>query len=407
MGGFKTTFPWTWAILASRNARSFWKTLFLVIVIALFATEARAWIFRWQARQMLNDLRALEMDKTPAAQALKLRDKWPPWRLGPFSQSGREACTVDRCKFDVAVMEWDWLVRHSWSDRWWGSPLRGVTRAFEHFGLRRSDAVGEITIRHGLVTGLSAVVTTWTRDEHWQFMLIAYATVRPNLFLNSPPDDHPNLHVRFQGPPNHGGCHPCKMTRAEYTSQISRDLFLKVTNFDLSCLTSFRLCNQYGDMMPDVKRMVEQEGAHEVVERLKRDYPCTTRTIETLGRDVMAIAVMRVRQVGVGRFASVIEYDGVEMPQNGTQEVEYDLVEKLKWRREEPVPSRVEHEFEFSGPMVDSQTHLLSREWFRPGERLIVFLDPPRIGCGAVPANAANLQAVRAGIAEDRSDDFQ
>lgn len=406
MSRLRSAFPWTWAVVASRKARRFWKILFLVLLVAVCATEARAWLFRWQARQLLNDLRALEMNKTPAEQALNLREKWPAWDL-PIPESRKQPCKQERCDFDVAVMEWDWLVRLSLEDRWWASALKGVTRTLEPFGLRWSYVAGTVKIRHGLVVGVSIDVTTTTREGSWQFALISSAHANPNLVFRIAPDERPNLHVRFQGPPNHGGCKPCKMTLAEYTPQISRDEFLKVTSFDLACLTSLRLCNQYGDMMPEVKRMVESDEAREVVERLSRVFPCTTRTVETLGRDVHSIARMRVRRLGKGHAAGVSEYEGVLIPVNGVQEVEYDLVDKLKWHGEESTPKSLEHVFGLSGAMVDPQTHLLSREWFRPGKELIVFLDPPRPGCGAVPATPDNLRAVQAGIAEDRSEDWK
>src|SRR5690242_6257017 len=77
MSQFRRLFPWTWAVTASRRARKVWTILFLVIVIGCAAINVRAWIFRWQARIFLNDVRSLEMGKTPSQVALNLARKYP------------------------------------------------------------------------------------------------------------------------------------------------------------------------------------------------------------------------------------------------------------------------------------------------------------------------------------------
>ncbi len=50
-------------------------TLGIAVVLLLAGIHARAWVFRWQARRLLNEARALEMGKTPGAEALKLKQR--------------------------------------------------------------------------------------------------------------------------------------------------------------------------------------------------------------------------------------------------------------------------------------------------------------------------------------------
>jgi hypothetical protein len=269
--------------------------------------------------------------------------------------------------------------------------------------LRPSEITGVVTIRHRLVTRAGVFVNTATRIGGRRFMLRADAMARPNLFPNAPSDEHPNLQVQYVGSPDHGGCTGCRLTRAFYTPQISRAEFLRVTDFDLSCFTSFRLCKDFGDMMPEVKRIVEEDAR---LARASGEQPrrCTVRTIRTMGRDEMTIALMQVKRVGEGHPASKFVFDGVSMPDAGEQLVDYKLIEKLKWRSDEPERTRVRHQVWFSGAMVDETTHLLSNEIFRPGREVIVFLGTWSRDCGAIPATAENLAAVRAGIADDRDE---
>ncbi len=231
-----------------------------------------------------------------------------------------------------------------------------------------------VTIRHGTVVGVSAGVMAESRDRDSQVEVIAAASAWPRLEHYRAPDEHPNLYVSSAG---RNACSGCVVTAAAFTPPISRGEFLQITDFDLSCFTKLGLCHDSDEMLPQVKRIAD-EDERRTKSRDNNAPVCTERAIRTLGRDSLRVVVLD---------GDVVEASGG---------FDYKVVQRLKWT--EFGPGHIRQAID---PLQWS-----SKKAFAPGERLIVFFWTPGSSCDVVPATAENLAAVNAGIAEDKTEEW-
>jgi len=406
MAGFRDTFPWTYAVGRFLLRKMPLTAAILgVIAVTLLGIQARAWVFRWQARRFVDQVRALEVGRSPAAQAFALRRAWGDPKL--YTPPSERPCTPERCDFTIGTSEW--ITASRWMSQLLpgtSCPLpRGLLFLPQRFGMRASWASANIKIRHGSVIGVSLDVSTATQEDEWCFFLFADITAWPNLWIRrSAPDWHPNFDVHYQGPPNHGGCTGCRGTEVSYTPQISRAEFLQLTQFDLSCLTGFHLCEHYADLLPAMRPIVEAD--ERLAHSRNEAQSCSTRSVEALGRDARSVALMQVESVGPGRPARIVDYDGVQMWHAGEQSVTYAVLQVMKLRHG-AIQTRRAEQFLFRGALVDPATHVLRRDWFYPGKKLIVFDDAAPLSCSVLPATEENLAAVRRGISEDMEDTWK
>jgi hypothetical protein len=391
MPSLKALFPYTCAIarvVLQRRVRWGALIVFCTWVAIGIPINIRARIYRRDAQRMLNDLRALRMLNTPGSVALALRDRY---EMRDVSWSGKVAqpCTAENCVFMIATRwepAWDFALSHPRFERL----VPSLVGLWYRFGLRLvNETYGTVTVQRGLVTAIDFDITTQLMDERDARLLAGGQTV--NNFSNHAEAWDIALHPNFAfWQPN--SCKFCRDKHVLYTQQISASDFQRLTNFDLSCLTSWSGCNDPAEIMP---AYALQERA-DAMDHPKTLLPgCLPGMVRAHARDFPFVALVKVLRAGPVTEERP-EFEDDSSRHNFRQWADYELVQELKPESARRIQSK--HFMHGSGEPIAS-------ELLRTGNRLIVFARESRSSyvqkCGITVATPENLEQAKAGVADD------
>ena len=360
---------------------------FLALVAAI---QIRGWLFERQVRSIVETFKQIQLEKTPAEVAFRLREQYRPylWQ-NPYTRQG--PCSRQHCRFEVTLEECSsiaWLLSH----HSWTAPIARVTlRILGPLGLRPNALYASLQIDNGAVSGVYVALDAMALKGWASYDL--YGSVSTVRNFGS------RWHDRYLAQsPNYealvpGGCTTCYLVA--FTHDASREEYERALNFDYSCLRKFLGCSTQAELMPAVARHMELVKQHPGP-KLADFENCDLAAVRLMGRDADAVAVVKIKTV-------------VTPPATGPwRYVSYAPLLILKpslWSR--PKWEHIGYDVEAATRISDHKPGQLSPELFRPGTvRIAIFLpfegSNPQSDCAVVPNTSENLNAVRKGIADDR-----
>jgi hypothetical protein len=224
---------------------------FLLLIAAVWSSSYYAqWALRWRAEHMLADIRSLNLNQTKWQDAQALMKKWSNYGVSPGN------CTSDFCNYRITIVQ-------SLPQMLVGYPDPGVhnwlPRIANHLGLRSAAARGGFSVEKGVVTA------KWFAE---QVTLPVNAWGQPNGAYT------PDLAVssgEYRGFPNIDtglALHPYRRARDWKGAYGITVYFLpqedpaeqtQLMNFQFDCITRFHPCRDQGDILPEARRMLEEE----------------------------------------------------------------------------------------------------------------------------------------------------
>ena len=362
------------------------------------------WLTRIRMAYLLADFQSIHPTQSTWAEAQRLMTRWGKW--GHYEGT----CTANFCNYEI-------LVDDPTSDIVFRAPSRmadglqnlGVFAVLQRLGWRESSLSLGFIVRDSVLTStlttLRIQVPNYAADQgDTGYTLQLRTQVRPRLKAgpqqyrrtrwilgnNEQLADHPDYKV---GRPS--GCLGCLSYEITYTPALSHSEIIRLTSYDLSCLTRRHPCLQLFDLLS----VARQWDFYSPPDNNHLQATSCNTDGRALGRD--AEFVLEVDAIAVKKVPGTV-LDGItkEPYEIATTRV----VRTLKGR---PV-AKFGAEEDLIGFPGTPNTEL--PEHLNQGNRYFVILDSvesdsnsfeiPR--CGVLEATPENLQRLSLGIAEDR-----
>lgn len=379
-----------------RHARRIGIVLVALPLLAIAGIHIYAQVFRWRAEHLLDQLKTLRVEETPASTVLKLRSEYSSSVIkgGP--------CSEEHCAFSIELAEWESLMRAS-SYRPWSERLTYyLVNGLRFFGLRLNYFTVSLRVENGRLRGVSVWLNPMSYIAHVSYVehgFLSNFSVRAETVGNfgrwvGHPQvyAHPNLVV---GKP--AGCTGCSgAIYADFTWQASREEYERALGFDLSCVTRFHDCRTPEEFLPTAAQVLKEDEERKLGEMVGK-IPCDTRTARILGRDSDLVEVVRIKKV-----SRKVSREGEKLTI-----VDYDLMKVLKGKtlnlRDFYYTKR------FVDAVEDANSGYLSQRLLQVGTGRIVYfseiLGQPTqwSDCAIMAATPQNLGATIEGVAADRS----
>ena len=237
----------------NENAKRIRRTLpFVVLVIlAVWASSYYSqWAVRWRAEHLLSDIHSLNVNQSKWSDAQVLMNKWS----GYGTSAGN--CTADLCNYRITFVQ-------SLPQMLVGYPDQGVhnwlPRIVGHLGLRSAAVRGGFTVQHGVVTAkwfaeqVSLPVGAWGQPDGGYIPDIAVSSGEYPAFpnVNTGLALHPYRRARdWKGP---YGVTVYFLLQEEPAEQAA------LMDFQLTCITRFHPCLNEGDILPEARRLLQEE----------------------------------------------------------------------------------------------------------------------------------------------------
>lgn len=225
--------------------------VFLLLIAAVWASSYyEQWALRLRAQHLLADIRALNLNQSKSQDAQALMKKWGDYASTPGS------CTPDFCNYRITMVQ-------SLPQIMIGYPDPGVhnwlPRIISHLGLRSAAARAGFSVQKGVVTAkwfaeqVSLPVRAWGQPN---------GTYIPDLAVSSGEyPGFPNIDTGL-------ALHPYRRARdwkgdygitIYFLSQEDPAEQARLMDFQLTCITQFHPCNDQGDILPEARRMLDEE----------------------------------------------------------------------------------------------------------------------------------------------------
>jgi len=341
-----------------------------------------AQVFRIRAEHLLADLKAFQVEETPAAAVLKLRSEY---RSETVDQG---ACSEEHCEFWIALTEWEFLMNPS-EHEWLKRARELLMNMLRPVGLRLTLFDTHLQVEKGKLRKLDVRFTHAyvERERFPNFIAEAFTVGNLRYYLGwKYVYEHPNLLV---DEPN--ACTGCSgAITADFTWQASRDEFARALGFDLSCITRFHVCRTAEEFLPSAAQLLKADGAS-LSANMDWKLPCDTRAARILGRDSDLVELARVKQIKGEDGEYVV--------------VDYEPIKVLKGRNIQL--NNVYHRSQLADAVTAS--HGSPQRLLQVGAQRVVFLstllDKPGATseCAVMPDTPEILAAALEGIADDRS----
>ena len=385
-------------VYPSMTFRTSWGRLLRVVGLAALVLVAglavyvqiQQHILRWRAERLLADIREIQMGKSTWADAQRLMTHWGAW--GGWQGD----CTAKRCDYQIVMedafrtMPINFMPR---GELWKEARMccQWLRRPYYLLGGRFAMVGARIEVKDGIVWTKSFYVNITTfphtlpGDEDVYALGGAAGGITNNKYseLSSRQEyaiEWPNI------------CSGCKMMRVEYSPFADPRIVNSLLDFNLGCLTIFRVCREPAEMMPTAWRM--RKDPSETDSSGERE-PTDEEKIEDMGRD--------------SEYVAIAEITGISMTTEGGKRLKWAtlrLTESLKngvsagaeVNRWQPLMFESERNGDFRG--------------LKKGDRLIALFEvrpdrpaPDYIQNGfyeLVPYTDRNLAAIERGIARDK-----
>jgi hypothetical protein len=354
----------------------------LVFILAVIAViHLYAYVFRIRTERLLADLKTLQIEKTPAVAALKLR------HIYHSQVVDQKPCSEEHCVFSIALTEWQFLVRPS-SHPSIERARNSLLRALRVFGMRLSYFQTELRIEDGKLRGLDVrFYHAYVEGESFEnFGARAITVGNMGTWLNRQGVyEHPNLLVWEPA-----ACTGCSgAITADFTSQASHEEFERALEFNLSCITRFHVCRTIEEFLPSAAQLLQEDRSRLAADRNWK-VPCDSRTAWILGRDSDFVNLASIREITPDEQDHFLSIS-----------VEYTKVRALKGA------SMQLNDIHYPKRLVENL--ISDTNASKPRAEWIVFLskilDKPAAWseCSVISNTPENLSAVLEGIAADRT----
>lgn len=393
---FHRKFPATCALgrfFFGRKMRRVELTIALCLLALIVTIQIRGWLFERQVRSIVGHFRQIQLEKTPAEVAFRLRQQYRPFLYEPFPNRPAP-CSLQHCRFTLKFEEYGstiYLLRYH---PWTRFPLDAAFRLLGPLGLRYNSMSASLQADDGVISGMWLEVALGYFEHGAYFTTLGNVRTVRNFGLGGPNYDlvaaHPNYMVIKPS-----RCTGCTAYLVSLTPAASREEWQRALGFNFPCMRKFGPCKMPEQLMPDVARQVHLDSMRppKPVADMKN---CDIAAIRLMARDADTVALVEVKSVGP--------------PMQPWQYVAYKPIMILKSPgnpRYLPIWSHIGYLVDRPTHQRDPRTGQLSRELFHVGEiRLALFLPLDRLqvecNCAVMPVSPAYLNAARQGIAADR-----
>ena len=224
---------------------------FLLLIAAVWASSYYSqWAVRRRAEHLLTDIHTLNVNQSKWSDAQALMKKWSDYGSSPGP------CTADFCNYRITMVQ-------SLPQMMIGYPDPGVhnwlPHIVSHLGLRSAAARGGFSVQHGVVTAkwfaeqVSLPVQAWGQPNG------AYI---PDLAVSSGEyPGYPNIDTGL-------ALHPYRRAR-DWKGDYGITIYFlpqedpaeqtRLMDFQLICITRFHPCRDEGDILPEARRMLQEE----------------------------------------------------------------------------------------------------------------------------------------------------
>ena len=350
-----------------------------LVFLIVISIHTYAWVFRLRTEHLLAELKNLRLEQTPGATVLELRNRHSAHVMdkGP--------CSEAQCAFSVEFVEWDSIRRLAQKQTWLERPTYYLLKGLQPFGLRFNYFTAQLRIDNSKLRGVDAWFASRSYVEPGFLSNVSIEARTVGNFRHEVgwPEiyEHPNL---FVDKPSM--CTGCKWSvDANVTWQASPEEVERAFGFDLSCITRFRECRTPVEFFPAAVQVLNDDAAKRPA-NVWGDFPCDTRMAHILGRDSDVIGLVRIKKV--------------ERLDKDFTSIDYDLLKLLKGRNLQLKDVR------FRTPSASATA---SAQSIQLGSERIVLVNElfenqsSSSGCAVMLPTPENMNAVQAGIADDRS----
>ena len=242
-------------LLYMSKARSGPTQLLFAILLLFFAAwgtvEAQQWLLRWRAERLLDDVRALTVDRSQWADVQPMMRRWAKWS----TPSG--ACTPDSCNYRINIVQTLPPFLAGTPD---SSARNWLPKIAQDLGLRSTAAHAGFTVEHGAVSTkwFGEQVTLPVQDWSLASNYIPYLSVLSgeSYKFRAPGKDTPESH------PNRTVLHTNSYMVVSFTPQEDPAERAALMDFQFSCITQLTPCASERDILYEAWRMSqEQENA--------------------------------------------------------------------------------------------------------------------------------------------------
>ena len=258
--------------------------LLTLLLLAFALLQFQQHLIRRRSERLLADFHSIRLNQTTWPQAQGLMQRWG--KLG----HAHGPCNSTDCAYDIAVVGWPSLLPNNkgivtrWLYRSGRFPL-----LIQRMGMRFSILELRFLVEDGAVRRTHLSVTAETEDAGYMSALLV--TVRSHASLDSTDEAlhtvgveeelgvHPDFVVGSDG-----FCTGCENISLVYTPHIAPDELVRLTSFDLSCISRWRPCSHLSELAPALMR----EDATNLRNVSRNSVPCITPAW-ALARDAGAI----------------------------------------------------------------------------------------------------------------------
>ena len=285
-------------------------TLFLLVSVAI---QIQDYSIRRRSERLLADFHSIRLNQTTWPETQALIQRW--------GELGRAhgPCNAMDCAYDITVVGWPSLLPNAdGTAARWLFRLGRFRLLLQLVGMRFSVLELRFLVEDGVVrrTKLSLSAETGGALSVLLLKVMSHASLRGS---DDGPDDvgndeelgvHPGFIVGADG-----FCTGCENMALAYTPQIAQEELVRLTSFNLSCLT-WRPCAHLKDIAPALMR----EDAKRPRDVHRNSVPCTTAAW-ALARDASAIWLVNVLATTqildpnppYGKAATVVEEDQIKL----------------------------------------------------------------------------------------------
>jgi hypothetical protein len=226
--------------------------LLLAILLLFFAAwgtvEAQQWLLRWRAERLLDDVRALTVDRSQWADVQPMMRRWAKWG-GP---SG--ACTPDFCNYRINIVQTLPPFLAGTPD---SSARSWLPKIAQDLGLRSTAAHAGFTFERGAVSTkwFGEQVTLPVQDWSLASNYIPYLSVLSgeSYKFRAPGKDTPESH------PNRTVLHTNSYMVVSFTPQEDPVERAALMDFQFSCITQLTPCASERDILYEAWRISQEQ----------------------------------------------------------------------------------------------------------------------------------------------------
>jgi hypothetical protein len=290
-------------------------SLLTLLLLGFALTQYEEHLIRGRSERLLADFHSIRLNQTTWPEAQALMQRWG--KLGHAHGS----CSATDCAYDIILVGWPSLLPNSDGIAYRIYRLGRLPVLLQRIGMRSSIVELRFIVEDGTVRRTHLSLVADTLDGSYLSALIV--TVRNHASLDRSDealdtvgaDEELALHPAFVVAPD-GFCTGCENISLAYTPQIAADELVRLTSFDLSCLTRWHPCQHLAEFAPALMR----EDARNFRDVPRNSIPCATPAwaLARDAEDIWLVDTLATAQVPdpnppYGQTPSLVEQDQVRL----------------------------------------------------------------------------------------------